>query len=117
MGFDDGTIKVIVVSLKTYDIKLIQVLKPHSMAITVLSVNPRETILVSGSKDSTIFLNQIVLEEPFIVLKPIGFVNMPSAVSAINWKPELVDNYFTNFSKITFILCYMKYIIHSTQQH
>lgn len=93
MGFNDGTIKVVAVSTETYQIKLIQVLKPHSMEITVLSINLRETILVSGSKDSTIFINHISHEEPFIALKPIGFVEMPSAVSAINWKPKMVIDF------------------------
>lgn len=94
MGCDDETIKVVVVSIQTNQIKLIQVLKPHCMEITVLSINSRETILLSGSKDSTIFINHISLDEPFIVLQPIGFVEMPSAVSAINWKPNMVTHTF-----------------------
>lgn len=84
---------MVIVSLVQRETRLIQVLKPHSKAITILSINPRESILVSGSDDSTIFICQLSLEEPFIVLRPIGYIEMPSAVSIINWKPQMVGIY------------------------
>lgn len=95
LGFDDGIIRLVVadLTLETYDpieeyVKLIQVVKPHEQSITKLSINQSKTILVSGSEDSTIFISQLSKQIPFVVLIPIGLVEMPSPVTAINWKPN-----------------------------
>lgn len=79
-------------------IKLIQVQKPHAKAITKLSINNRETVLVSGSEDKTIFVNQIVKGRPFVKIVPIGFIVMPSAVSCLTWKPHMVRIFKRPFS-------------------
>lgn len=96
LAFDDGVIRVITVNLEenlpedTERVQLIQVLKSHSEPIRKMSINQRETILVSGGDDNIVFIHQISKEEPYVVLKPIGLVKTPSPVSCINWKPDTV---------------------------
>lgn len=99
LAFDDGVIRVITVDLSEEEnmeeesVQLIQVLKSHSEPIRKLSINENETILVSGGDDNLIFIHQISRELPFVVLKPIGLVQTPSAVSCINWKPDMVKRF------------------------
>ncbi|XP_055610904.1 cilia- and flagella-associated protein 44 isoform X2 [Uranotaenia lowii] len=92
LGFADGCIRLTAVSLgddqKEEPVRLIQVMKSHSDAVTVLSMNSRETILVSGSADKTIFVHQLVRGLPHISIEPIGLIYTPSAVSTIDWKPH-----------------------------
>lgn len=90
MGFGDGVIRMVYVDFKSSSksISLIQVLKSHSKAITKFSINPTETILVSGSKDNTIFIHQLFQQETFVKLIPIGLVAIDSPCTSINWKPD-----------------------------
>lgn len=67
---------------------LIQTIKSHSKSITKLSINPTETILVSGSEDKTIFVHQLAHQDGFTKVKPIGLVNINSICTAINWIPN-----------------------------
>lgn len=94
MGFDDGVVRIICVNLDTHyrgeRVTLLQSWKPHRKAVTVMSINPRESLLVTGSADSTIFIHQIVGQEPFVTFLPIGFVDLPSEATALNWKPNMV---------------------------
>lgn len=92
LGFEDGFIRIATVCLDNSDtecpVKLIQVMKSHSEAITVLAMNVRETILVSGSEDKSIFVHQLIRGNPHVSLEPIGLIYTPSAMSTINWKPQ-----------------------------
>uniref|UniRef100_A0A182V315 Cilia- and flagella-associated protein 44 n=1 Tax=Anopheles merus TaxID=30066 RepID=A0A182V315_ANOME len=95
LGFADGFLRAVAVNLHqghlSYPenrVNLIQLLKPHSKAITALGLNARETILVSGSEDQTIFVHRCVRASPHATLEPIGLVYTPSAVSTISWKPD-----------------------------
>lgn len=70
--------------------KLLQVIKSHSAAITKISINPNETILVSGSEDKTIFVHQLIQNQPYLEIQAMGLVQMPSFVTAISWNPKMV---------------------------
>ncbi|XP_035792074.1 cilia- and flagella-associated protein 44-like [Anopheles albimanus] len=94
LGFSDGFLRAVAVNLHdghlAYPenrVNLIQLLKPHSQPVTALSLNGRETILVSGSEDKTIFVHRCVRSDPHVVLEPIGLVYTPSVVTSISWKP------------------------------
>lgn len=71
-------------------VTLLQVIKGHTMSISRLSINSIGTILVSGSEDQTIFIYRIERNGSLIKLEPIGYMDVPSAVTAFNWKPQTV---------------------------
>lgn len=71
-------------------VNFIQVWKPHRNAITKLSINPLGNILVSGSEDKTLFIHQLAMTQPFVVVHPIGFIELPAPATAISWKPNMV---------------------------
>ncbi|XP_052861271.1 cilia- and flagella-associated protein 44 [Anopheles cruzii] len=95
LGFSDGFLRTVAVNLHdghlAYPenrVNLIQLLKPHTEAVTALALNASETILVSGSEDGTIFVHRFVRTGPHVTIEPIGLVYTPSAVSSLNWKPD-----------------------------
>lgn len=93
LGFTDGVIRVITFNYKLQDLEnaplqLVQVIKCHCKPITKISINPKGSILVSASEDSTIFIHQLVKGSPIISLQPIGFISMPSPVTFITWMPS-----------------------------
>ncbi|XP_062543886.1 cilia- and flagella-associated protein 44 [Armigeres subalbatus] len=92
LGFGDGFIRIIKVnlneSISECPVCIVQIMKSHSEAITTLAINERETILVSGSEDKSIFVHQLIRGSSFVTLEPIGLIYTPSAVSNINWKPN-----------------------------
>lgn len=89
LGFEDGMIRIMMVNLDSEPhLNLVQIVKSHSEAITVFSINAQESILVSGSEDKSIFVHQLIKGSPHIAIEPIGLVYTPSAVSTINWKPN-----------------------------
>ncbi|XP_053674678.1 cilia- and flagella-associated protein 44 [Anopheles nili] len=94
LGFADGFIRAVALNLHeghlSYPenrVNLIQLLKPHTQTVTSLALNSRETILVSGSEDRTIFVHRCVRASPHVTLEPIGLVYTPSAVTSLAWKP------------------------------
>lgn len=95
LGFSDGVVRIVRVILEkshnTERVVLLQVWKPHSMKMTKMAINPRNTILVTASMDKTLFIHQIARDEDFVVVKPIGFVEIPSPATALNWKPNMVS--------------------------
>ena len=104
-GFGDGMIRVLVLSLKetkkrhpprTEFINLIQVMKAHDQAITVMSINEKGNLLVTGSKEARIFVFHIKqeLKKKYVCLEPIGFVPVASSVTHLNWKPSEVGTAF-----------------------
>ncbi|XP_055624931.1 cilia- and flagella-associated protein 44 isoform X2 [Toxorhynchites rutilus septentrionalis] len=92
LGFEDGIIRIIAINLKSTKpenfVNIIQILKSHSEAITTLSINDDQTILVSGSEDKSIFVHHLIRGAPHVTIEPIGLVYTPSAVSTISWKPN-----------------------------
>lgn len=92
LGFGDGFIRIIKVNLNSSSTEspvcIVQIIKSHSEPITTLAINQRETILVSGSDDKSIFVHQLIRGLSVINIEPIGLVYTPSPVSTINWKPN-----------------------------
>ncbi|KAJ8952048.1 hypothetical protein NQ318_010958 [Aromia moschata] len=88
-GFDDGQIRVCYVNMTSEEritMQITQVIKPHNKSLTVMSVNPSATILVSGGEDMTIFIFQLEKDEyadNFLI--PIGFLPAPDVVTCITW--------------------------------
>lgn len=88
IGFADGVLRVVSFDDKNLEIQFIQVIKCHCDSITKISMNPKNTIIVSASEDLTIFVHQIARSKPFLTLLPIGFIRVDSAVSCINWDQQ-----------------------------
>ncbi|XP_047346739.1 cilia- and flagella-associated protein 44 isoform X3 [Vespa velutina] len=96
-AFDSGVIRIVIVAVLTANehnnikenfTKLVQVLKPHSQSINVMSMNPSYSLLVTGSDDSTIFVFNICTTSTYPTLQPIGYIKMPSGITCMMWKPE-----------------------------
>ncbi|XP_018302310.1 uncharacterized protein [Mycetomoellerius zeteki] len=96
-AFESGVIRIIVVAVSTTDtidnvkgdyVRLIQVIKPHKMAITAMSLNPSCNLLVTGGEDSIVFNFKIVITETFPAITPIGFIKVPSGITCLTWKPQ-----------------------------
>lgn len=97
LGFDDGVVRLVCVDLRRNGaaaarerVSLVQVWKPHRLALTRMTVNATGTILVTGSEDGTLFVHQVVRQVPYVRFDAIGFVEIPSAATAFNWKPNTV---------------------------
>ncbi|CAH0702407.1 unnamed protein product [Spodoptera exigua] len=68
-------------------IDLISLLKPHSKAITQITINIQRTLLVTCGEDSTIFIYLLNRGSPF-TLERIGFVETPNNIAFMTWKPD-----------------------------
>ncbi|EFN70133.1 WD repeat-containing protein 52 [Camponotus floridanus] len=96
-AFKSGVIRIITVAVSAANavnnihgdyIRLIQIVKPHKMAITVMSLNPSCSLLITGSEDSTVFNFTIIVTNTYPVIMPIGFIKVPSGVTCLAWKPQ-----------------------------
>ncbi|KAF3430089.1 hypothetical protein E2986_07212 [Frieseomelitta varia] len=96
-AFENGIVRMITViiqmsntayNIKKDSTKLIQVLKPHSMPITVMSLNAACSLLVTGSDDATIFVFNIHTINNYPTIIPIGYVKIPSSITCMAWNPE-----------------------------
>ncbi|KAK0088856.1 hypothetical protein PV325_010453 [Microctonus aethiopoides] len=96
-AFHSGILRMVTISIKKTDevqknddefLRLINVIKPHAKSITNMSVNSLHNLLVTGSEDSTIFIFSIKVTEKYPLLIPIGFINTPSVVTCMTWKPQ-----------------------------
>ncbi|XP_032671308.1 cilia- and flagella-associated protein 44 isoform X3 [Odontomachus brunneus] len=92
-AFGSGIIRLIAVTISATDrkdnyIKLIQIIRPHRMAITSMSLNSSCNLLVTGSEDSTVFSFNVAVTGTPAVITPIGFVEVPSGVTCLTWKPH-----------------------------
>ncbi|PZC76403.1 hypothetical protein B5X24_HaOG204702 [Helicoverpa armigera] len=67
-------------------IDMISLLKPHSKAITQITINEQRTLLVTCGLDSTIFIYQLKMGTPF-KLDRVGFVDTPNNIAFMTWKP------------------------------
>ena len=99
-AFETGVIRMITVAVLDADannkkkggyVKLIQVLKPHTKSITIVSLNLMNNILVTGSEDSTVFVFLIEKTRRNPSLIPMGYLRTPSTVTCMAWKPEHVS--------------------------
>ncbi|XP_043276979.1 cilia- and flagella-associated protein 44 isoform X2 [Venturia canescens] len=96
-AFESGVIRLVALAIlhadRSDDIntdysRLIQAIRPHKSTITAISLNRNNSLLVSGSEDSTIFIFSINVTETYPELVPVGYVKLASGVSCIAWKPE-----------------------------
>ncbi|XP_076666446.1 cilia- and flagella-associated protein 44 isoform X2 [Andrena cerasifolii] len=96
-AFESGIIRMITIVVKTASAennilgnytRLIQVLKPHTAAITVMCLNVPSRLLITGSKDGTIFAFHVHSTNTYPNIVPIGFVRVPSPVTCMTWNPE-----------------------------
>lgn len=69
----------------------LQIIKPHSQPLTCISMNPTNSVLVTGGTDSTIFIFKLDIKLDCAVLVPIGYVPSPDVPSCIIWKPDYVS--------------------------
>lgn len=92
MGFDDGTIRVSILTIEEQEVKLMVVYatKPHDKPITKITMNPSNTILVTGGEDCTIFFFQ-VLAKTNVELVPIGYIRVPNIVTCMTWHCQKVS--------------------------
>jgi WD40 repeat protein len=112
IGFSDGILRAVTVDLNENcsedRVQLIQLIKPHSKGITKLSINMKETILVSGSEDGTIFVHKLIKGTPYVSLLPISLVNISAVPTVISWHPfsvrEFCKFYFNLFLNIIFLV-------------
>jgi WD40 repeat protein len=72
-------------------IKVIQTTKPHDKSITKMTINPDNTILVTGGDDCTLFFFQILVHD-HVELIPIGYIRVPNPVTCLTWHFEKVRN-------------------------
>lgn len=90
MGFDDGNIRSVIVSISENEtisnFSYYQLTKPHCKSITTMRLNPRGTLLVTGSEDKTIFVFQVFPEKgEYTKLNPIGLIRVPDVVTCLYW--------------------------------
>ncbi|XP_035299446.1 cilia- and flagella-associated protein 44 [Cricetulus griseus] len=95
VGFQDGVVRI----LELFDPKgltlfagrkknleaelhLKYVFKPHTAEVTALAYERGGEILVTGSKDNTVFLFEV--EKDY---RPIGYFNTPGPVCQLTWSP------------------------------
>ncbi|XP_067210276.1 cilia- and flagella-associated protein 44 isoform X2 [Linepithema humile] len=96
-AFESGVIRIIAAAISVANtannikgdyIRLIQVTKPHKLAITAMSLNPSYSLLITGGEDSTVFSFTIVVTNGYPVIMPVGFIKVPSEVTCLTWKPQ-----------------------------
>lgn len=100
MAFDDGVIRMICIDFVSNKFHLVQVIKSHNAPVNKLLLSETTSVLISGSDDKTVFVHQIVQHSPYIRIRPIGLIRMPSMITALEWNYDFVKkiqlNYFTN---------------------
>lgn len=84
VGFDDGVLRV----LKRYatSFKLVKTVKPHTKAITDVKVSPDGIVIVTASKDKTLFF--LCIEGHGQRFSPLGFVTLSHPGVSLNWSPD-----------------------------
>ncbi|XP_008204820.1 cilia- and flagella-associated protein 44 isoform X2 [Nasonia vitripennis] len=105
-AFETGVIRMISINLQNLNqkvkdgrVKLTQALKPHTMKITRMSMNSLNSLLVTGSEDLTLFVFHIQVQESYPELVPIGYVEVPSCVTFITWKPNFISTILVGCSR------------------
>ncbi len=77
-----------------YELALFEIFKPHTKPITLLSVNPSGSLIVTASLDKTLFF----FENKENKRMPIGFVNLTEYATYLTWKPS-------EFGKSCLLVC------------
>ncbi|XP_005674985.2 PREDICTED: cilia- and flagella-associated protein 44 [Capra hircus] len=92
-GFEDGVVRILELydpkgltvfvgrkKVLDADIRLKQVFKPHTAAVTALAYDRDGEVLATGSKDKTVFFFEV--ERGY---KPIGYITTPGPVCQLTW--------------------------------
>ncbi|KAI4590034.1 hypothetical protein MJG53_001083 [Ovis ammon polii x Ovis aries] len=92
-GFEDGVVRILELydpkgltvfvgrkKVSDADIRLKQVFKPHTAAVTALAYDCDGEVLATGSKDKTVFFFEV--ERGY---KPIGYITTPGPVCQLTW--------------------------------
>ncbi|KAL9928049.1 cilia- and flagella-associated protein 44 [Glossina fuscipes fuscipes] len=93
-SFEDGVIRQIYIDLKAQSapaIHLTRAIKAHTAAVTKMTVNPRNSLLVTGAADRTIFVYNLSERHErldCVHLHPMGFVQFDAIPNCFNWKDE-----------------------------
>lgn len=91
-SFEDGIIRQIYLDLThplKPDIYLIRPIKAHTAAVTRITINPLNTMLITGSADRSIFLYSLIeKKDAYIFLKPMGFIQFEAIPNCFYWKDE-----------------------------
>ncbi|CAF1560560.1 unnamed protein product, partial [Adineta steineri] len=93
VGFSDGVIRYLKLRSGAkptatekkleYDLKMIQVLKPHTKPVTFITVEVKNQWIATGSTDGTVFFFHFTPKG----LNPIGFVNVKEEITYMTWTP------------------------------
>lgn len=92
ISFADGVLRQFYVDLLSEEspaLNLNRVIKGHSKSITRMTVNPSNTLLVTGGLDRLIFVYKLSQKnEPLglVHIHPIGFVELKHIPYSFNWK-------------------------------
>lgn len=92
-SFEDGLIRHIYLDLTHPNkptIYLIRPIKAHTAAVTRMTINSINTLLLTGSADHSIFMyNLTEKKDAFIYLRPMGFIEFAAVPNCFYWKdPE-----------------------------
>lgn len=93
MGFDDGNLRSVIITFDDdesgFYFNYCQLIKPHCKSITTMKLNPRGSILVTGSEDKTIFIFQTNQDKgKYTKLIPIGLIHVPDVVTCLYWQQK-----------------------------
>ncbi|UJR37290.1 hypothetical protein I4U23_029999 [Adineta vaga] len=93
VGFSDGIIRYLKLRSGSkptgnekkleFDLKMMQVLKPHTKAITFITLDVKNQWVATGSSDGTVFFFNFTPKG----LNPIGFVNVKEEITFMTWTP------------------------------
>lgn len=91
-SFEDGILRQIYLDLThphQPNIYLIRPIKTHTAAITKITINPMNTLLITGSADRSIFLYSLKdKNDAYMHLQPLGFVQFEAIPNCFYWKDE-----------------------------
>ncbi|CAF0758116.1 unnamed protein product [Rotaria sordida] len=97
VGFSDGVIRYFKLrsGIKPngtekkfeFDLRMIQVLKPHTKSVTFITVEVKNQWIATGSTDGTVFFFNFTPKG----LNPIGFVNVNETITFMTWTPAQYD--------------------------
>lgn len=93
-SFEDGILRQLLFDLtdmRKPKLHLVRAIKAHVAPLTKLAVNPKNTMLVTGGADKTLFMYSITeKQDGLVLLIPMGFINFDGIPYSINWLPNEV---------------------------
>ncbi|CAF4618885.1 unnamed protein product [Rotaria sp. Silwood1] len=84
-----------------FDLRMIQVLKPHTKPVTFITLEVKNQWIATGSADGTVFFFNFTPKG----LNPIGFVNVKEEITFMTWTPAQYD-------KTRLLVCLKNGVIH-----